>query len=168
MFTGAAWVDYASILTLQNVPLLGVNTTADTTNKVAAKSAAILFVNIVNGVQAKLNKHASGDTVSLLYQTNYSGRAEIGLTGDDDFHFKVSPDGSSWFDGFDINRADGSVDFLASEAAVASAATTGLGTTPSLKVNVTGTTAITSFGTAANALRLVRFSGALTLTHNAT
>ena len=168
VFTGAAWVDYASILNLQNVPLLGVNTTADTTNKLAAKSAAILFDNVGNGVQAKLNKHASGDTASLLYQTNYSGRAEIGLTGDDNFHFKVSPNGSSWFDGLDIANADGGVDFVASEATVASAATADLGATSSLKVQITGTTTIASFGTKIHKLRFVRFAGALTLTHNAT
>ncbi len=168
IFNGTAWVDYASVLNLSNIPLVGVNTTADATNKLAVKSSAVLFDNVGNGLQAKINKHASGDTASLLYQTNYSGRAEIGLTGDDDFHFKVSPDGAAWFDGFDINRADGSVDFLASEATLASAATTDLGTAPSLEVNVTGTTAITSFGTAAHALRFVRFAGALTLTHNAT
>ncbi|HEY0105361.1 MAG TPA: DUF2793 domain-containing protein [Rhizomicrobium sp.] len=168
VFNGTAWVDYASLLNLSNVPLLGVNTAADATNKLATKSAALLFDNVGNGIQAKLNKHAAGDTASFLFQTNYSGRAEIGLAGDDDFHFKVSPDGATWYDGLDINRADGSIDFLASEAAIASAATTDLGTAPSLKVNVTGTTAITAFGAAPNALRFVRFSGALTLTHNAT
>ncbi|MEJ0041058.1 MAG: hypothetical protein WDM81_01975 [Rhizomicrobium sp.] len=73
---------------MQNVPLLGVNTTADATNKLAVKSAALLLDNIGNGVQAKLNKHASGDTASLLYQTNYSGRAEIGLCGGRRFPFQ--------------------------------------------------------------------------------
>ena len=107
VFDGSAWVDYASILALQNVPLVGVGTTADSTNKLAVKSAALLFDNIGNGVQAKLNKHASGDTASLLYQDNYSGRAEIGLTGDDDLHVKVSPDGSSWLSALTIDRTTG-------------------------------------------------------------
>ena len=31
----------------------------------------------------------------------------MGLTGDDDFHFKVSPDGSSWVEAFRINRSTG-------------------------------------------------------------
>jgi len=60
-------------------------------------------------VQAKLNKNASGDTASLLYQTSYSGRAEFGLTGDDDFHCKVSPDGSSWTDALVIDRTSGAL-----------------------------------------------------------
>ena len=121
VFTGSAWADYASILSLQNVPLLGVNTTADATNKLAAKSAAILFDNAGAGVQAKLNKLAAGDTASLLYQTNYSGRAEIGLAGDDDFHFKVSPDGATWFESIRIDRTSGaaSVDLGLSAGGVA-------------------------------------------------
>lgn len=56
-----------------------------------------------------------------------------------------------------------------SEFTIASAATTNLATSTSNLVLVTGTTTITSFGTvAAGAIFKVRFSGALTLTHNAT
>ncbi|MEI9887051.1 MAG: DUF2793 domain-containing protein [Rhizomicrobium sp.] len=117
VFNGTAWVDYASILALQNVPLLGVNTTADATNKLAVKSAALLLDNIGNGVQAKLNKNAAGDTASLLYQTAYSGRAEIGLAGDDDFHFKVSPDGATWYDALKLARAGGAASFVGPAAA---------------------------------------------------
>lgn len=55
------------------------------------------------------------------------------------------------------------------EGDIASAATTNLSTITSYHVRVTGTTTITSFGTAtAGAWRLLRFAGALTLTHNAT
>jgi hypothetical protein len=56
----------------------------------------------------------------------------------------------------------------ASEASIASAATCDLGAAGSLFVQITGTTAITSFGTGANKLRFVRFAQGLTLTHNAT
>jgi hypothetical protein len=109
VFDGAVWVDLASVLDLQNVPLLGVNTTADATNKLAVKSSALLFDNVGGGVQAKLNKHAASDTASLLYQTNYSGRAEFGLTGDDHFHVKVSPDGSSWTEAAVIDKTSGAL-----------------------------------------------------------
>jgi len=52
---------------------------------------------------------------------------------------------------------------------VASATTTDLGAAAGRIVDVTGTTTITSFGTvAAGVWRIVRFTGALTLTHNAT
>lgn len=58
--------------------------------------------------------------------------------------------------------------FLA-EQTIASAATTDLGAASSANVSISGTTGITSFGTAnAGVYRQGRFTGALTLTHNAT
>lgn len=51
---------------------------------------------------------------------------------------------------------------------LASASTTDIGGQNSLFVEVTGTTTITSLGTSYNGPRYVKFSGALTLTHNAT
>lgn len=60
--------------------------------------------------------------------------------------------------------------WYAQEVSLASAGTTDLGTYPSASVTVTGTTTITSFGSTATtgAIRFIEFSGALTLTHNAT
>lgn len=55
-------------------------------------------------------------------------------------------------------------------ATIASASTTDLGSSDSQSITVSGTIAITSFGSTAptGAVKFVRFSGALTLTHNAT
>lgn len=53
-------------------------------------------------------------------------------------------------------------------ATVASAATCDIGAATSQRVNITGTTTITSFGSQPGRLRFVTFAGALTLTHNAT
>ncbi len=123
VFTGSAWVDYASILNFQNVPLLGIDTTADATNRFAAKSSAILLDNAGAGMQAKLNKASGGDTASLLYQTGYGGRAELGLCGDDDLHVKVSPDGATWYEGMKVARATGLVTLIGDPAAALGAAT---------------------------------------------
>ena len=59
---------------------------------------------------------------------------------------------------------------LASKGAdIASAATTDLGAVSGLMHDITGTTTITGFGTvAAGVWKIVKFEGALTLTHNAT
>lgn len=54
------------------------------------------------------------------------------------------------------------------EASIASAATTNIGTTTTPKVQITGVVTITSLGTTPNCLRYVRFGGILTLTQNAT
>ncbi len=95
VYGGSSWTGPSA----QNVALLGVNTTADATNKLAVASAAVLHTNVGNGVQHKINKAAAGDTASFLFQTNWSGRAEIGTCGDDNFSFKVSADGSTWYTG---------------------------------------------------------------------
>jgi len=105
IFNAGAWGSALSVL--QNLALVGVNTTADATNKLAVKSAATLFDNIGNGHQLKLNKAAATDTVSLLYQDGFSGRAELGLAGDDDFHLKVSADGSSYKEALRLDRSTG-------------------------------------------------------------
>ncbi len=93
--------------------MIGINATADSTNKLSVKSSALLFDNVGNGVQEKLNKHAAADTASLLYQTNYSGRAELGTTGDDNFHLKVSPDGSAWTEAVVIDKTSGALTLAA-------------------------------------------------------
>lgn len=88
---------------------LGINTTADATNRLSVSAPATLLNHEGNGHQLKVNKAAASDTASLLYQTGFSGRAEMGLAGDDDFHFKVSADGSAWKEAIVISRATGAV-----------------------------------------------------------
>lgn len=51
---------------------------------------------------------------------------------------------------------------------IASATTTDLSTVATIGVSISGTTTITGFGTGANLLRIGKFAGILTLTHNAT
>ncbi len=94
--------------------LVGVNTTASNPDKLSVKSDAILFSHddVTPGsgdIQTKLNKASSGNTASFLFQTDWSGRAEIGLAGDDDFHFKVSADGSTFHEAIIIDKDDGAV-----------------------------------------------------------
>lgn len=101
IFDGAGWTGTAT----QNAALLGVNSTADSTNRLAVSSAAALFTHAGDNIQLKLNKNASGDTASLLFQTGYSGRAEIGCIGSEDFVFKTSADGSSFHTGLTLVSA---------------------------------------------------------------
>ena len=108
------------ITELQNLALLGVGISADVTNPFAAKLNNVLWAakSVAEGgdgnLRYKLSKESAAKTLSFLFQDNYSGRAEIGLTGDDDFHFKVSPDGSGWVEAIRIDRASGRVSFPAS------------------------------------------------------
>ncbi|WP_322894991.1 MULTISPECIES: DUF2793 domain-containing protein [unclassified Yoonia] len=94
---------------LQNLPAVGVNATADATNRLSLRAPATLFDNEGAGHQIKINKAAAGDTGSLLFQTGYSGRAEMGLAGSDDFTIKTSPDGTLWRQALTIAAATGQV-----------------------------------------------------------
>jgi len=120
VFDGALWRDLQDLDELQNLELLGVNTTADAANRLAVRSNAILLTALAAGdggdgdLQAKLNKETAGDTAALLFQTGFSGRAEMGLAGDDDFHLKVSPDGSAWTEAMVVDRATGRATFTLS------------------------------------------------------
>jgi hypothetical protein len=58
-----------------------------------------------------LNKAAPTDTASLLFQTGFSGRAEMGTSGSDDFAIKVSPDGNTFRTALSIDADNGAVQF---------------------------------------------------------
>ena len=172
-FTGSGWVAALAALTsLNNMTLLGVDTTADAANPFSARLNNALWTARAaadggdGDLRYKMSKESAADTLSILLQTAYSGRAELGLTGDDDFHLKVSSDGAAWTEALAVDRASGGIRFLAHSTDVASAATCDIGAAPSLKVRVTGSTTISSFGAVANAMKLVRFVGVLTLTHD--
>ena len=107
LFNGTLWIDLRDLDELQNMNLLGVNTMADATNKLAVSSPGVLFNHAGSDSRVKINKNAAGNTASLLFQTGFSGRAEFGLTGDDNFHVKVSPDGAAFFESFIVARTSG-------------------------------------------------------------
>lgn len=109
VFDGGVWK--AAEPTPETFDHLGINASADDMNKLVVKSSATLLDNVGQGHQCKINKAASGDTASLLFQTGYAGHAEMGLAGDDDFHIKVSPDGSQFYEGVRVRADDGAVEF---------------------------------------------------------
>ncbi len=111
VFDGTQWTQTTGAASLNPAPLVGVNTTADINNRLAVKSPATLLDNTGNGHQLKVNKAASTDTASLLFQDAYSGRAEFGLAGDDNLHIKVSGDGTTWRESLLIDRSSGLVSF---------------------------------------------------------
>ncbi|MEP2980461.1 MAG: DUF2793 domain-containing protein [Lentilitoribacter sp.] len=95
-FDGADWLDLISSNDFAEYLTLGVNASADLTNRFTLSSEASLFNNAGNGHQLKINKAQATDTASLLFQTGYSGRAEFGLAGDDQFRIKTSADGANF------------------------------------------------------------------------
>ena len=60
-------------------------------------------------VRLTLNRLSSSGVASLILQTGFSGRAELGLVGDDDLTVRVSPDGSAWTEALRIAVGTGQV-----------------------------------------------------------
>ncbi|MEH7830455.1 DUF2793 domain-containing protein [Gemmobacter sp. JM10B15] len=109
IWRGTEW----QALPLDQLDGIGIGTAHDGTNRLAVVSPATLLTHDGAGHQLKINKAAEGDTASLLYQTNWSGRAEMGLAGNDDFSVKVSADGGTWAEALRINRSTGAAALLA-------------------------------------------------------
>lgn len=108
-YDGSDWVETGGVEGPSS--MVGINATADTTNRLALASAASLFSHEGNSHRLKINKASASDTASLMFQNNFSGRAEMGLAGTDDFSFKVSADGTAWNTALSINRSTGAVNF---------------------------------------------------------
>ena len=126
---GDAWSPLAgSLSALQNLSLIGLGTTADATNPFSAKLNKALWTakTAAEGgdgdLRYTLNKEAAADVLSLLLQTNFSGRAEIGLIGNDDVTLKVSPDGATWKEALHVDRASAAVSFPSGAAHAATGA----------------------------------------------
>lgn len=105
VFDGTNWA--TDVPATANLPMVGVNTTADANNRLSVASEASLFTHAGADHRMVMNKAGSAQTASLLFQSGWSGRAEIGTTGDDDFHVKVSPDGSTWHEAMQVSGATG-------------------------------------------------------------
>lgn len=108
-FDGTAWMIDAPAT--QGLAMVGVNTTADATNRLSVAAGATLLGHAGAGHQLKINKAAPGDTASLLFQTAWSGRAEMGTVGTDDFVFKVSADGTQFHVALTSDSTTGAVEF---------------------------------------------------------
>ena len=112
VFDGSSWEPFGTGMEFQNVAKLGVNATADATNKLSVNSPAVLLNHDGAGMQLKANRDATGDALEMLFQTNFSTRALFGYEGgSDDFVAKVSPNGSTFYEGCRIDKDDGDITF---------------------------------------------------------
>ena len=107
-FISGAW-DVIESGSIDTVPALGINTSADTTNRLTVSAPATLLSHEGTDHQLKINKALEGDTASVMFQSGFSGRAEIGLVGNDNFAFKTSTDGASFMEPITIDAVSGTV-----------------------------------------------------------
>jgi hypothetical protein len=97
--------------TSERLERLGIAATADAENRLALSSPATLFNHAGSDHRLKINKASDSATASILLQDDYSGRAELGLAGDDDLRIKVSADGTTWKDAMVLEAASGRARF---------------------------------------------------------
>lgn len=93
----------------------GINATPDDANRLAVSAESALFTHAGGSHRLKVDKSGPSETASTVFQSGLSGRAEIGLAGNDDLSIKVSTDGSTWKNAITVDAGTGAV---------------GIGTTP--------------------------------------
>lgn len=136
--TGEARVWRNGVWEATSFDTLGVHADADSTNRLAVASEAVLFSHDGAGHQVKVNKATVTDTASLLFQTGWSGRAEMGTAGHDGFTIKVSDDGTTWRNALQVDPATGQVG-IGPQADTSRALTVAINATaPSICIHNTG------------------------------
>lgn len=118
---GTAWRDFAeadgligaAALADGSIGGLGVATVPDAVNRFAVKADGALFAcDDVGGsgdMRLAVDKSVPARDAALLFETGWSGRALVGLLGDDDLRLKVSADGTTWTEALHVAAADGRV-----------------------------------------------------------
>lgn len=101
---------------LQNLPLLGIGTAADTANPFSVKANNSLFTARETGeggtgeLRLVLNKETEAGVLSLLMQQGYAAKAELGLIGDNGLAVKVFANDGSARTALKIDSESGVVD----------------------------------------------------------
>lgn len=120
IWDGAIWQSQAAA---DSVPLFGINTSADASNRLAVKADGVYFSHDdvtpgTGSIQISANKSAPGQTSSFVFKSGWSGRAEFGLAGSDSFSIKVSADGATWTEALLIDPSTGAVSLPATPGAI--------------------------------------------------
>jgi hypothetical protein len=107
VFGQGAWRPESA--SLDNLDGMGIGAEWDAANRLVVASEATLLTHAGNGHQLKLNKAEAADTASVLFQTDFDGRAELGLTGSDAFSVKMRLASGDWAETLRMDPAAQSV-----------------------------------------------------------
>jgi len=110
VFTDAGWTGPAT-------PTLSVGAGADSQNRLVVSGESTLFTHEGGDHRLTINKAATAATGSLVFQSDWSGRAEMGLAGEDAWSIKVSADGSTWITALRVDPATGTLSGAAIQSA---------------------------------------------------
>lgn len=105
-YDGTGWTNLVTPLPADlQAQTLGLNATADPGNRLSISAPASLFNHEGGSHQLKINRGGDSGTGSVLFQTGYAGRAEMGLVGDANFSLKLSSNGAAWKTGLSVDMA---------------------------------------------------------------
>lgn len=96
---------------IEEVDLLGVNASATQDTRFGVASNDSFLTHEGTSHRLSINKATAEDTGSLIFKTNWTGHAEMGLAGGNDFSIKVTADGMNWNDGLVFEAQSGKVSF---------------------------------------------------------
>jgi hypothetical protein len=112
VFQGGSWqVAQSSMAQIEQVNLLGVNASATQDARFGVSSNDSFLTHEGASHRLSINKATVEDTGSLIFKTNWTGHAEMGLAGNNDFSIKVTSDGVNWNDGLVLDSQSGKVSF---------------------------------------------------------
>ncbi len=106
---GGVWADQQ--VHTNNLAHVGVNTTADSTNRLAVQAEQTLLSHEGAGHRLTLNKASATDSAEIVFQSNWSGRAVFALDSGDTLALKLSADGSNWVNALTWDLATGHMGF---------------------------------------------------------
>jgi len=109
-YDGSGW-DMLSLDLPEIVARLGIASTADSANPLSVAGPGTLLSHAGDDHRLTINKAGPGDTASMVLQSDWSGRAEIGLTGDENLSVKVSGDGITFRTAIHVDAATGVASF---------------------------------------------------------
>lgn len=109
VFNQGRWTDMQT--GTNPVEYVGINARADNINRLNVKSSASLFDHAGEGHQLKINRASDQKLASILFQSGYEGRAEIGTLWNRDFSIKVSADNNQWRDVMVADGKTGAIQF---------------------------------------------------------
>ena len=102
----------AALPTEGRMDRLGLGTGPDVNNRLSVRGQASLFSHgEYGGARVFINHADAGHTASLVFQSDFSGRAEFGLLGTEDFAVRASPDGQTFRTALTASSASGAVTF---------------------------------------------------------
>lgn len=96
-YDGQSWQPLqASQSNAEQIQLLGINAPANEAERLVVSTNKSLFSHEGSDHKLYVNKASENDIASIIFQSDYAGHAELGLTGTNDLSIKLSADGLTW------------------------------------------------------------------------